>query len=75
MNSSSMGEAVDEAAVLDRPDWFYAFKGICQFYVIPILCAAGVVFNIASISVLFGNYLHLQKSLVSLFSFLNMSDW
>ena len=42
---------------------------VCEYYIIPILCGIGVFFNLASLLVLYGRSLHLQHSLVVLFSF------
>ena len=55
--------------------WVYSFRIFCEFYVIPTLFSFGLIFNSASLVVLFGSTLQLKKSLVILFSFLNVSDW
>ena len=38
------------------------------------LCTIGIIFNFASIGALFNNTLHLRRSLIQLFIFLNSSD-
>ena len=47
--------------------------GVNLFGLVP-LCIIGIIFNFASIGALFNNKLHLRKSLIQLFIFLNSSD-
>jgi hypothetical protein len=59
----------------DHPEWLFAFEKNCHVYINPILCGSGILFNAVSAVCLYSNNLHFQKSLVALFSFLNISDW
>ena len=47
---------------------------IVSLYGLIPLCIIGIIFNFASIGALFNNKLHLRRSLVQLFIFLNISD-
>ncbi len=49
--------------------WVSSFRKFCEFYVIPTLFSLGLIFNSASLVVLFGSTLQLKKSLVILFPF------
>ncbi len=60
---------------LQHPEWLRKFEEGCRIYMIPLLCGPGVLFNIVSVFVLLSSALHLKRSLVLLFSFLNISDW
>ena len=53
---------------------YYKFYDFCREYIIPVLCVVGIVFNLASIFVIFSRALHLQRSLRIQFAFLNISD-
>ena len=47
---------------------------IVSLYGLVPLCIIGIIFNFASIGALFNNKLHLRRSLIQLFIFLNISD-
>ena len=67
--------STDEEIIGDvAPTWLNPFIKGSQHYAIPILCCCGILFNCSSVGVLLSNILHLHKSLVVLFSFLNISD-
>ena len=53
---------------------YYKFYDFCREYIIPVICVVGIVFNLASIFVIFSRALHLQRSLRIQFAFLNISD-
>ena len=54
--------------ILDKID------DIVSLYVLIPLVIIGITFNFASIGALFNNKLHLRRSLIQLFIFLNISD-
>ena len=72
--NTSISSSVDELIGEERPAWLDLFLKVSQFYTIPILCCCGIIFNCSSVGVLLSNILHLHRSLVVLFSFLNISD-
>ena len=54
--------------------FLYKLDEMLTWYLLIPLCSIGIVFNLASIGALFNNTLHLRRSLIQLFIFLNSSD-
>ena len=61
--------------VVEHPPWLSDMEWLVRAYVIPSLCAIGILFNSTSAIVLFHSELQLRKSLIQLFAFLNTFDW
>ncbi len=61
--------------VVEHPPWLSYMEMMVRAYVIPSLCAIGIIFNSTSAIVLFHSELQLRKSLIQLFAFLNTFDW
>ena len=59
----------------EHPAWLSHMEMMVRVYVIPSLCAIGILFNSTSAIVLFHSELQLRKSLIQLFAFLNTFDW
>ena len=60
---------------VQHPPWLGDMEMIIRTYLIPILCAVGILFNSTSVAVLFHSELQLRKQLIHLFAFLNSFDW
>jgi hypothetical protein len=60
---------------VEHPAWLSHMEMMVRVYVIPSLCAIGILFNSTSAIVLFHSELQLRKSLIQLFAFLNTFDW
>jgi hypothetical protein len=58
-----------------HPPWLTDMELSIRAWVIPSLCAIGILFNSTSAIVLFHSELQLRKSLIQLFAFLNTFDW
>ena len=58
-----------------HPPWLTDMELTIRAWVIPSLCAIGILFNSTSAIVLFHSELQLRKSLIQLFAFLNTFDW
>ena len=70
---ASPGPGLSLAVV--HPPWLTDMELTIRAWVIPSLCAIGILFNSTSAIVLFHSELQLRKSLIQLFAFLNTFDW
>jgi len=74
-SSSSDITTPGPSRVVEHPPWLSYVEMMVRAYVIPSLCAIGIIFNSTSAIVLFHSELQLRKSLIQLFAFLNTFDW